>query len=162
MPDIVYTSAATVRRAAADAVPSKGEGPNLKVVTATKSLASPAQNSTHKFGRFDTNARLHGASRIYWDDLASSGAPTLDIGLAPVNSNFTADPDALNDGLDAATATPTGAAIIKDHANFGKTLWELAGLTSDPGGQIDVYVSVVDAAGNLTGDVTLEMFISHD
>lgn len=162
MPDIAYTTRATVHRAAADAVPGKGDGPNLKVVTATKSLASPAQNSTHFFGRFDAAARLHNLSRIYWDDLASSGAPTLDVGLAPVNSNFTADPDALNDGLDAATATPTGAPLIKDHANAGKTLWELAGQTGEPVGQIDIYVSVVDAASNLTGDITLEMFTSNN
>lgn len=162
MPDISYTTKATVRRAAADAVPGKGDGPNLKVVTATKSLASPAQNSTHKFMRLESSARLHGMSRIYWDDMASSGSPTLSVGLASVDSNFTSVANALNSSLDAATATPNGAALISDHANFGKRLWELAGLSVDPGGQMDVYVTIIAAASNLTGDITIEAAFTID
>lgn len=163
MTDVSYTTAATVRRAAADAVPAKGDGPNLKIITATRSLASPAQNSTHKFGRFDSNTRLHALSRVYWGDLASAGTPTLSIGVASVNNNFGAPvPAAINSGLDLATATPAGAGLFAAPANSGKTLWELAGLSSDPGGQIDVYATVIAAAGNLTADVTMDFAISID
>jgi len=163
MTDVSYTTAATVRRAAADAVPSKGDGGNLKIITATKSLASPAQNSTHKFARFDSNTRLHSLSRVYWGDFASAGSPTLSIGLASVNNNFgAAAPTALNSGLDLSTATPAGAPLILAPASSGKMLWELAGLATDPGGQIDVYATIAAAAGNLTADITMDFAVSVD
>lgn len=163
MTDVTYTTAATVRRAAADAVPSKGDGPNLKIMTATKNLASPAQNSTHKFMRFDSNTRLHALSRIYWGDFSSAAAPTISVGLASVNNNFgAAVPGALTSALDGATATPAGASLLLAPANSGKTLWELAGLSVDPGGQIDVYVSILAAATNLTADITIDAVISID
>lgn len=163
MTDVTYTTALTVKRAAADAVPSKGDGPNLKIITSTRNLASPAQNSTHKLGRFDSNTRLHALSRVYWGDFASSGSPTLSIGLASVNNNFgAAVPAALNSGLDLATATPAGASILGSPQNSGKTLWELAGLASDPGGQIDIYATIIAAPGNLTADLTADIVVSID
>lgn len=163
MTDVSYTTAATVRRAAADAVPGKGDGANLKIITTTKNLASPAQNSTHKFGRFDSNTRLHSLSRVYWGDFASSGSPTLSIGLASVNNNFgAAVPTALNSGLDLATATPAGASVLGTPANSGKMLWELASLSTDPGGQIDVYCTIAAAASNLTADITMDLVVSVD
>lgn len=163
MTDVSYTTVATVKRAAADAVISKGEGADLKIVTVTKNLASPAQNSTHKLGRFDSNTRFHALSRVYWGDFASAGSPTLSIGLASVNNNFgAAVPTALNSGLDLATATPAGASMLGTVANSGKTLWELAGLSSDPGGQIDIYCTIAAAAGNLTADITADMVVSID
>lgn len=158
-----YTRAADVRRASPDAVLSKGDSGNLKFVTSTKSVASGAQNSTMKMARIPSVARIAGISRFHWDDLASSGSPTVDIGIAPTEHNsFTADADALNDGLDVATAAGN-AAVIKDHANYGKMAWEfVSGLTSDPGGEVEIYVSIVDAASNATGDMTLELAYTLD
>lgn len=162
MTDVNYTTKATIRRAAADTIIGKGDGPNLKIVSATKSLASPAQNSTHRFQRLPSNARLHSLSRIYWGDLASSGSPTLSVGLASVNNNFgAAQATALTSSLDAATATPTGA-MLTAHTNSGKTLWELAGLSEDPGGLIDIYVTIAAAAANLTADITIDAVVSFD
>lgn len=165
MADVAYTLRADVRRTAADAVVGKGEGANLKTVTATRSVTARTANHTMRMVRLQSNARLSGLSQVYWDDLASTGAPTLDIGVAPVNDSanlITADPDALNDGLDIAAAAGS-ARMIKDHANYGKQLWEfVAGLTSDPGGLMDIYVSFVDANTNATGDVTLEVVFSYD
>lgn len=163
MTDVSYTTTATVRRAAADAVPGKGDGPNLKIVSATKSLASPAQNSTHKFIRLDSSARLHALSRIYWGDFSSAASPTIDVGLASVNNNFgAAVPTALVIDLAGATATPAGSSLLLAPANSGKMLWELAGLATDPGGQIDIYATIMDAAGNLTADITMDVVFSVD
>lgn len=160
MSDVTYTLKADVRRAAADAVPGKGEAATLRSVIATKSVTARTANHTMKMVRLPSNVRLSGLSRVNWDDLASSGSPTLDIGIAPVNdaaNAVTADADALNDGLDLFTAAGT-ALMIKDHANYGKQLWEyVSGLTSDPGMLMDIYVSFVDANTNATGDVTLEV-----
>ena len=53
--------------------------------------------------------------------------------------------------------------MIKDHANYGKQAWEyVSGLTADPSGFLDIYVSFVDANTNATGDVTLEVVYSVD
>lgn len=165
MSDVAYTLAATVRRNAADAVPGKGEGASLKTVIATRSVTARTAGHTMKMVRLPSNARICGNSYVHWDDLASSGSPTLDIGVAPVNDSanaITADPDALNDGLDLFTAAGSARAI-KDHANYGKQLWEfVSGLTSDPNCLLDVYVSFVDANTNATGDVTMELVFYFD
>lgn len=165
MSDVAYTLAADVRRKAYDAVVGPGEGANLKYLAATKSVTARTAGHTMKMVRLPSNARISGLSKVSWDDIASTGSPTLDIGVAPVDDPrnlITADPDALTDGLDLATAAGT-ALMVKDHANYGKQLWEyVAGLTSDPGGLLDIYVSFVDANTNVTGDVTLEVLFYFD
>jgi hypothetical protein len=136
-------------------------GPVLvESVVAVASTASAT--SVYTMARIPSNARIHGASRLALDDLASAGAPTLDIGLKAVNSNITTDADALTDGIDAATAS-AGALVVKDHANNGKMAWEyVSGQATDPGGFLDVIVSLLDADVNVGGDVSLLLFYSVD
>jgi hypothetical protein len=104
-------------------------------------------------------ARIHGLSVLNIDDLASTGAPTLDIGLYTVDSTFTSDADAINDGIDAATAA-NGIRVVKDIANYGKRLWELLGLAADPGGYAKIGVSIQDAAANTGGTMTMTLHYS--
>lgn len=139
------------------------QGGKLRVYTDTVEVGSAdSATSTYTMARIPSNARILGLSKMYWDDLASAGAPTLDIGLFAVNSNITSDADALNDGLDAATAS-TGSPVIKDIANYGKMAWEyVAGQTVDPGGMLDVKVSLLDAAVNVGGTLTLELVTSQN
>lgn len=161
MTDLSYTLKADVRRNALATI-GQGEAGNLKVIAATKSVTARTAGNTMKMVRLPSNARISGLSHVAWDDLASTGSPTLDIGVAPVDSNITADPDALNDGLDVATSAGI-AKVIKDHANYGKQLWQFVnGVTTDPGGELDIYVSFVDANTNATGDVTLEIAYTLD
>ena len=161
---VSFTLKATVRRNAADAIPGPGEGTNLKYLCATKSVTARTAGNTMKVATLPSSARIAGNSLISWDDIASTGSPTLDAGIAansdPSNT-YTADPDALTDGLDVATAAGT-AKLIKDHANYGKALWELFGLTEDPKIPLDIYLSFVDANTNVTGDVTTEIFYFFD
>lgn len=162
--DVTYTLKASIRRDAYDAIVGTGEGANLKCLIATQSVTARTAGNTMKLVRLPSAARIAGNSRISWDDLASSGAPTMNVGIAPVDdyrNAITADPDALNDGLDVAAAAGT-AAMIKDHANYGKKLYELLGLTEDPNCMLDIYVSFVDAATNATGDVTAEVYFYFD
>lgn len=165
MSSITYTLKADQRRNAADTVPGKGEAANVKCIVVTKSVTARTQNDTMKMVRLPSNARILGTSTVHWDDLASSGTPTMDIGVAPAvdpTNIVTADADALNDGL-AISVSASSAAVIKDHANYGKQLWEhVAGLTADPAMQLDIYVSFVDAATNATGDVTMQVFYTLD
>ena len=161
MTDVSYTTDATIRRTNTGVVPGKGEAYNAKIHTFTTELAASASGSTLKVGRFPSNARIGYNSQIHWDDLATSGSPTLDIGVGSVDNNITEDPDALNDGL-AASATGTSR-VVKDIANVGKQLWEYVnGQTSDPGGELDIYISVKDAATNAAGTISGEIITYLD
>lgn len=141
-----------------------GLGGTVKRITGTVEVTAAATNaSTYNFGRIPSNARIHGSSKIFSDDLASTGAPTLDVGLFAVNGNITSDDDALNDGIDAAVSNATGTALIKDIANYGKKAWEFVnGQTADPGGYLDVKVTIQDAATNTGGTITVQLDYSID
>lgn len=126
------------------------------MIDATVEVAAAANADSRYTGfRLPTRARIHGgSSRLVWDDLASSGSPTLDIGIAPVDANVTLDEDAINDGL-ALSSASTGSYFIKDAANWGKYLWEVAGLSSDPGGFVDIILTIKDAAANDGGTISM-------
>lgn len=154
-------SFATVRRAV-NAIIGKGDGSNLRApgVRTVEQAASASGNVVDFKLRLPLNFRVDQSSRIYWDDLATSGSPTLDIGLYPVDGNFTADDDALNDGLalSAVSTANVGAQVVKDHANAGKQLWEfISGATANTGGFADVKGVIRDAATTTTGTITLDM-----
>lgn len=132
-----------------------------RVRTATDRVevdAAASANSTYTLARIPMAAIIQPQSQVYWDDLASSGAPTFDIGLfaADGQSGVTDDDDAINDGLDAATARTSGA-FIKDPVNIGKRVYELLGLTEDPGGNADIKLTLKDAAVNTGGTVALSL-----
>lgn len=161
MADVTYTGTATVRRNNASPVLGKGDSGSAKIVTTTIEVATGTTGKTYKFARIPSNARISGLSSIYWDDLATSGAPDLDFGLASVDSNITSDPDALNNGLNAA-ATGTSA-LIADRANYGKRAWEfVSGQTTDPGGELDIYMTTTTASINQAGTVTVDLVYSLD
>lgn len=161
MADITYTNNATIRKATKTAS-GKGEGAGVKVLPATIELAASSSGATVKFGTIPSNARLLGMGRIYNDDLATSGSPTLDIGLGSVDSNITSDPDALTNGIALSSATTTRE-VLADAANVGKYAWELvSGQTTDPKGLLDVYGTVKDAATTATGTVSLELYYTLD
>jgi hypothetical protein len=123
--------------------------------------AGATAGTLYTFARVPTSARINGLSRYAHDDLASSGAPTIDFGFAPVDANFTADDDCLNDGIDVATAAGTGN-LFKDIANHGKLVWEIIGLSADPGGLADLTGVIRDAATNTGGTVTLNLVYTMD
>lgn len=136
----------------------------MHIVTSTVEVGAADTNaSAYTFARIPSNARIHGLSRVAWDDLASAGAPTLDFGFFPVNGNITGDDDALNDGGDAATANATGSPLIKDIANYGKMAWQFVnGVTVDPGGSFDLKATLQDAAVNVGGTVTVTLVYTVD
>ena len=125
--------------------------------------AADSDTSTYAIARLPSNARLLGASRIYTDDLASAGAPTLDIGVFNLSgqSTITDDDDAINAGIDAATVTD--ASFILGIANYGKKLYEyVSGQTEDPGGDLDITITLKDADVNVGGTITVEIFYTLD
>jgi len=131
------------------------------ILDSTVEVAAGATAATlYTFARVPTSARINGLSRVSRDDMADTGAPTIDFGFAPVDTNFTADDDCLNDGIDLATAG-TGN-LIKDIANHGKMVWEIIGLSADPGGLADLTGVIRDAAANLGGTCTVNLVYTMD
>lgn len=157
----VETLTATRRAANADATPGHGLAGTVKALVGTVEMTAAASaTSTYSFGKIPTNARILGLSELHNDDLATTGSPTLDIGLFAVEGNITDNDDALNDGLDAATAGTKD--VIKDKANYGKYAYELAGETTDPGGLLEVKVTLKDAACDSGGTISLELLYVVD
>lgn len=156
--------ALTATRRGVSSTKSHGLGGNVKVEVATVEVgSSDSATSTYALFNIPTNARLLGASKAYWDDLASTGSPTLDFGLFAVKGNVTDDDDALVADKDAATANATGAPLIADIASYGKRAWELvSGVTADPGGSLLVKATLKDAAVNVGGTLTVELYYEID
>ena len=135
-------------------------GGRVRTWTETVEVGSAdSATSTYLMARIPSNARILGSSAMWWDDMASAGAPTFDIGIFPVRTgDFTADDDALNLDLDAATVQTAGARVINDIANFGKRLWEfINGQTTDPSCDCYIKVTLKDAAVNVGGTLTIQI-----
>lgn len=161
MTDLTYTGTGTFRRANTTTL-GKGDAGNVKNFTSVIEVAAGATvGQTWKVGRIPSGARLTGACELYWDDL-STASPDLDFGLASVDSNITSDPDAINDGLDAGTAS-AGVKMIKTIDNIGKHAWELVnGQTTDPGGELDIYMSMTVSAADTGGTVVADVYYTLD
>lgn len=160
---------ATVRRAQTAPI-GNGDGPNLRTPGArTIELAASASGTIVDFKlRVPLKARVDLLSRLYYDDLSTSGSATLDLGCYPVDGNFSTDDDCLNDGIAinapvTTTAQVIGAPVVKDFANGGKQLWEfISGATKDTEGFADIKGVVRDAATNAAGTITLDMKTYND
>lgn len=147
-----------------NATPS-GHGEANKVTTMcftveVTAAATDASTYSAPFG-IPHDARMLGG-RVYWDDLASSGSPTLDFGLKSGTKTVTADPDALSNGHDAATINIAGRPGVSIE-NIGKRAWELvASATANPPGTLIPYISLVDADANTGGTITWEIEFIQD
>lgn len=154
------TFTATERRSANNLAVGQGAAYTVKNLCSTVTItAATATGSTIDFGNIPSNARILGASTLYWDDLGTGTAPDIDLGL--VGSQITNDVDALNDGLDGASAT--SARVVKDIANIGLPAWDYVnGQTTDPGGVFGVQGIFTTAATDTEGDVTLDLYYVID
>jgi len=120
--------------------------------------AADSDTSTYHIAHLPSNCRLSGASWIGYDDLASAGAPTIDIGTFNFADGTANDVDSINDGLTVATAA-VNVPMIKDIANIGKYLWDIGtSPASDPGGFIDIFLTLDDADVNVGGTISGSIF----
>lgn len=136
--------------------PAGASGGIVRNSTETVETASDdSATSTFDLGRFPSNARLCHTSSVYWDDLASSGAPTLDWGLYPVVTGaFTGDDDCIRADMDAATVNVVGIKLIADPSKLGTELWRIVGLTADPKCEMILRCTLKDAAVNIAATLT--------
>jgi hypothetical protein len=148
---------ATQLRTTQNKVAGIGEAYTVKNLCSTLELTAASAADTIDFGRIPSNARILPTSRLYLDDCATTGAPTLDLGLFNVDSNITDDDDAIGNGFDLATAA-NDLVIFSDIANIALPAWDLVnGQTTDPGGSFIVKGTVKDAGTNQTGTVVLDL-----
>lgn len=157
---------ATERRANLLLASSHGGAYGVKCLSSTVEVTvATSTGDTINFGYIPSNARILGTSRLYWDDMATTGSPDMDLGLGAVKGNLANadDPDALSNGHDVATATPTGAGAVSPIENFGLPAWDfVASETSDPGGVLKVYGTMLSAVTTQTGTVSLELYYVVD
>lgn len=162
MADVTYTYKATEKAPSQGLAGGKGDGPKVNALVSAIELAPSTAGTRVRFGTVPSNARLLGASKVYWDDLATTGSPTLDMGLGSVNGNITSATTTLSTGHAISSADANGEPLLDDIADVGKFAWEIAGESSDPGGLIDVYGTVLDAPTTQTGTVAVETYYKLD
>ena len=140
-------------------------GGRVRYVRSTLEVSAAASvNSTYEMARIPSNARISGLSVFRHDDLASSGAPVIDLGVFNLDgaSGITDDDDALIDGTDVATAAAS-VNFPSDITKVGLRLWELvASQTSDPDATLSIKATIKTAATNTGGTLTLELFYTVD
>jgi hypothetical protein len=86
------------------------------------------------------------------------------LGLAAVDGNLANadDPNALYDAGDVTSAS-TGTVFPTAIETLGLPAWDfVASETTDPGGDLSVYGSLVDAPINKAGTVTLDLYYVID
>ena len=116
-------------------------------------------NDIVRLVRLPVNAHIL-SIQIANDDLDSNGTPTLvaDVGLYDPSDDTAVDDDCFATAItQLQSATGWGTELVSeadDIADFGKTLWEVAGQTSDPGGEYDLCLTfdtgaATGAAGTL-------------
>ena len=159
------TFTATERRSLGLLSVSQGGADGVKSLCSTVEITTATTvGRTINFGHIPSGARILGLSKLYWDDLATSGSPTLDLGLAAVDGNLvnSDDPNALYDAGDVTSAS-TGTVFPTAIETVGLPAWDfVASETVDPGGDLSVYGSMVDAPINKAGTVTLELYYVVD
>lgn len=107
--------------------------------------------------RIPTDCRIDPSSRIYNDAIGTTSA-TLTLGFRAVSGNISTNYAAMISGLNiAAVSTANAGDRILSNANGGKKVWELLGLSSDPGGFVDVVGQIKTAAVTTTGFVSLDL-----
>lgn len=105
--------------------------------------------STFRIGELPADAIIDPDSA--YDFEAVAGVTDLDVGFRYPNGGAVIDADNLVDGDDVSSA---GSQTLKGHAtlttaNGHKRAWELAGLTSNPGGNLEIYATL-NAASTAT------------
>lgn len=154
------TNRATERRTSQGLASGRGDANTDTVLVSTIELAASTSGDTVTFGYIPSGARLLGTSKLYWDDLATSGSPTIDLGLGAVDGNLANadDPDAIGNGFAVSATTNSGSSAVSAIADIGLPAWDLvASEAADPGGVLKVYGTVKDASTTATGTVTLEL-----
>lgn len=132
-------------------------GGRVRCLTETvEAVSGDSINSKYYLGKIPSNAVILHISRLHFDDLQTTGSPTLDLGLE--GSKITNDDDALAANVDVASAAGS-VTLGLDIANIGQKAWEYVnGQPSDPGEVFDVVATLKDADLDAGGTISLELY----
>ena len=138
-------------------------GAGLKVASGTVEVEA-ADNDAHIYALVRLPAQATIWSVLLMSD-AIAGATDYDFGgFTPVEGSgdpVAVDADALCDGIDinAGKAVPTeimGTGSKPDPANYGKPLWELLGVSADPGDHVMYDLGfLANTVGTAAGTITV-------
>lgn len=116
--------------------------------------------SKYMIGEVPADAILDQGSSIYFS--AITGASDCDVGVAYPNGGAMIVADCIVNGHTFASAGSTTLAAatgsgVATPTNAAKRVWELAGLTSNPGGNLALWVTLnaaATAAGQILSDIS--------
>ena len=147
-----YKDPASLR--AIDAVFAEG---NMKAIFSKIDITNgDSIASLFYVGSIPSDAIIDVGSTYYYEAVA--GVTDLDVGFYRPNGGAVIDADAIIDGDDVSSA---GSQTIAGHgtittANSNKRAWEWAGLSSDPGGFLDI-VATLKAASTATKSIIFNL-----
>ena len=124
--------------------------PSTVTLTASNSI-----NSTFTLARLPSDARIVGISMIDITDSTSTGA-TLDIGLFPLEDQYTESDDCIASGIDLSSAV--SGRLLTSLDSITKSAYELLGATENKGGLLDVKATLKGAAIVADATLTLQLF----
>ena len=112
--------------------------------------ATDDDTSTYRLARVPSNAVL---DTITIKNDAITGGTDFFLGFYDINDGAAIDADALRGTTSLASAGDIDGLGSIDIANFGKEVWELAGLTENPHKLVDIVLTG-NTVGTATGTVT--------
>jgi len=112
--------------------------------------ATDDDTSTYRLARVPSNAVL---DTITIKNDAITGGTDFFLGFYDINDGDAIDADALLGTTSLASAGDIDGLGSINIANFGKEVWELAGLTEDPHKLVDIVLTG-NTVGTATGTVT--------
>lgn len=124
---------------------------HLKAILSTIQVANGDNiNSIYNIGFIPTNAVIDPASLVYASGIAGLTSMSVGFAASPLpatRDTWAALPNALVNAQDWHTAASFSLAQALAVANYGQQVWQLLGLTEDPGGVVGVFATVLAAPG---------------
>ncbi|MFT4115426.1 hypothetical protein [Bradyrhizobium sp.] len=142
------------------AIDAISRGAELRVIKSRASIANGDNSgSLYYLGSLPSNAKINPGATLWCT--AITGVSSAKLGFYYPNGGAKILDTALFSGQTLASATSVTMAAaansgIATPANMDKFVWQLAGLSADPGGELDLVLTTA-ADASAAGDVWLEL-----
>jgi hypothetical protein len=140
----------------------KAEAHQKCIVSSVPVANGDSATSIYYVGRIPSDAILDPSSLVYATGIAGLTSMSVGLGASPAPASplggWAASPALFVNAQDWHTAASFSLTGNVSTANANKRMWELLGLTQDPGGFIDVIATVNQAAGAAG---TLQFFLKY-
>lgn len=142
------------------AIDAINRGAEIRIIKSKATITNGDGIASKYFlGSVPSNAKINPGGKLYWG--AATSVVSADLGFYYPNGGalilatalIAAQDIHLAGSTDLFGATGSGVATP---TNMDKAAWQLAGLTADPGGELDVVLTINNAA-TATADVFAEL-----